>query len=163
MSEKEIIFERDGFQIKTNSLYKVTGKEDQNAPTGFLKEGISKLPSEGVDNVIQCRYHITDMQSRTGVWDTGLHEDSPCYYNMDPEDVAATVSKLKKHIVERYKKANGKTRDLDHNDDAFWTNYTVSVRDKRVFDTSKVEDLLVLYVAFHSYTITTMDRKGDPK
>lgn len=162
-STKELIFESNGFQIKTNSLYKVTGREDINAPSGFVAEGVSKLPSEGVANSVPCRYHIIDGQTGQGVWDTGLHESSPCYHDKSKEDVKTIVSSLRSHIVNPYKKANGKSNDLDHNDDEFWLKYSVNLFDGRVFNTDKVKDRLDLFIAINNFSLTPKGKEGDPK
>jgi len=164
MSEKkELVFELNGFQIKTNSLYKITGKEDLNAPSGFAAEGVSKLPSEGVANSVPCRYHIIDSQTGSGVWDTGLHESSPCYHDKDTDEIKSIVSSLRKHIVNPYKKANGKTQDLDHTDDEFWLTYSINLFNGRVFNTGKVKDLLDLFLAINNFSLTPKGKEGDPK
>lgn len=161
--KKELVFETNGFQIKTNSLYKVIGREDLNAPSGFVEEGVSKLPSEGVANSVPCRFHILDGQSGTGIWDTGLHEGSPCYHDKDQEQVKSIVSNLRKHIVNPYKKVNGKTQDLDHNDDEFWLGFSINLFDGRVFNTGKVKDLLDLFLAVNNFSLTPKGKEGDPK
>lgn len=161
--KKELVFEANGFQIKTNSLYKIVGKPDANAPSGFVTEGVTKLPSDGVGNSVPCRFHITNTQTGTGVWDTGLHEASPCYHDKDVEEVKNIVKRLRTHIVNPYKRVNGKSRDLDHNDDEFWLNYSVNLFEKRVFNTSKVDDLLDLFIAVNNYSLCPKGKEGDPR
>lgn len=162
-NKKELVFEINGFQIKTNSLYKIIGKEDASAPSGFVEEGVTKLPSEGVANSVPCRYHIIDAATKQGVWDTGLHEASPCYHDKSTEEVKAIVSNLRKYIVNPYKKVNGKSQDLDHNDDEFWVNFSVNLFNGRVFNTNKVKDLLDLFLAVNNYSLTPKGKEGDPK
>ena len=98
-TEKEVLIEINGLVIKTNSVYKVTNKPDSQAPSGFIKEGTTKLPSAGIGNTVPVRYEITNHAKGTGVFDTGLYVESPCYATLDLKEVQKRVEILHKAIA----------------------------------------------------------------
>ena len=70
-NEKELLAEVSGMKIYSNSVYVVTGKSDEGAPTGFQEMGIAKAPFPGNKGVVQCSW---DKYLR--VYDTGFFEES---------------------------------------------------------------------------------------
>lgn len=145
----------NGLEIRLNSIYKVTNKPDSNAPSGFIKEGTTKLPSVGIGNTVPCRY-------TNDVYDTGLYEGSPCYANMSNKDISALVKELKKYIVTPYEKKFGKGK-LDNSNTEFWDSYGVNLESGKFFDTNKVEDLLGLYISMRGFELTPKKALGNPK
>ena len=164
---KEVIVEVNGLKIRKDSVYQVDNKLDNNAPTGYIKEGATKLPSLGIFNGIQVRY-VKRSGSDKGVYDTGLYEESPCYAGKDKEEVKKLVSKLRKVIVEPYERKYGKGI-LDNDNEDFWNNYIVKLEAGRPFVTSNVDDLLDLYIAMLTYELTPKGKvneggkEGHPK
>lgn len=159
---KEIIVDVNGLSIKQGSIYKITNKLDNNAPSGFVKEGTTKLPSVGIGNTVPCRYVITNKVKNTGIFDTGLYEDSPCYSTMNLDEVKARVGKLKKAIVEPYERKHGRGI-LDHKNEEFWNNFGINLFAGRYFVTEKVDDLLELFIATLGYELTPKKLIGSPK
>jgi len=162
MSTKETLLEINGLTIKTESIYKVINKPDSNAPSGFIKEGTTKLPSVGVGNTVPCRFNVQNKSKGTGVYDTGLYEESPCYSTKDRAEVKMIVDKLRKHIIEPYERKYGRGI-LDHNNIEFWDSFGVDLFDGRFFVTSNVDDLLGLYIAMLGFELTPKEKLGDPK
>ncbi|MDC7249867.1 MAG: hypothetical protein PQJ49_08135, partial [Sphaerochaetaceae bacterium] len=115
-NKKETLVDVNGLVIKTNSVYKVTNKLDNTAPSGFVKEGTTKLPSSGIGNTVPCPFKITNKAKGTGIFDTGFYVGSPCYATMDTDKAEKQVAILKKAIVEPYEKKYGRGI-LDHNND----------------------------------------------
>lgn len=162
MSTQEIIAEVNGLTIKTNSIYKVRGKLDKSAPTGFQEEGVTKLPSEGISHSFECRYVITNSTSNTGVYDTGFYEESPCYAHMDIKEVQEVVKSLKKHIVDPYERIYGKGI-LSHKNEEFWsTDGRQTVSDGEMLSTSNPAQLLKLYISMRGFILTPKDKIGSP-
>ena len=163
-TKQELIFEINGLEVKTNSLYKIVDKFDPEAPSGFVEEGVTKLPSEGVGNTIQCNFvaHNPSIPDE-GIWDTGLYAESPCYSDKDIDEVKTAVTKLKKFLITPYGKKYGKVNNLDHNDEKFWNNKRIFLSTGRVFNTSKIDDLLELYISMRSYSLTPKGLEGDHK
>ena len=163
--KQELVWEMEGFQIKTNSLYKIVDKYDEAAPSGFETLGVTKLPSEGIGNTVQCRFISNPQNPKEGTWDTGLYEQSPRYATKDPEEVEQIVSRLKEKLIEPFKRFKGKDVTLDNSDDKFWNETSVFLYTGRVFNTSKIQDLFDLYIALSSYSLTPEGRytEGSPK
>lgn len=161
-SSQEIkdIIEVNGLLIKADTLYKVDNKLDMDAPDGFIKEGTSKIPSEGVSNVITCRY--VEINDREGVYDTGFYAGSPCYRGKSDAEQKSIISTLKKYIVKPFEDFYGKPDILSHLNLEFWDNYTVELFAGRVFNTNDPKDLLDLYISLRSFDLTPVGQEGNP-
>ena len=160
-TEKKLLFEVEGVKIYEGSIYVVTNKEDLNAPTGFIKMGTSRLPSDGVDTSFQPTYKQTS--ATTGVWDTGFHEFSPCYKGTDKVLVKKKVEELHKNLVEPFERASGQLGTLSQNNDDFYTKKNFKLFVDQVFDTSEPEDLLTLYFALLTRELTPSGQEGNTK
>lgn len=160
MSESKVLFEVHGFEVYSDTTYVVRDKEDLNAPSGFIKAGITKLPSDGVGETFQCAY--VKKSATTGVWDTGFRDYSPCYSNIsDKKKVERTVETLLKNVVEPYEKHVGEKGELDHKNDEFWSRRSFEVYTGQPFDTSNPEDVLTLYFALMTRQLTPKGKEGD--
>ncbi len=157
-----VIVDVNGLQIKKGAIYKITNKPDSSAPSGFVKEGTTKLPSVGIGNSVPCRYVITNKSRGTGVFDTGLYMQSPCYSDKKESEVREIVEKLNKQVVEPYERKYGKGI-LDHNNEEFWNSFNIDLFEGRFFVTDRVDDLLELYIATLSFELTPKDKLGNPK
>jgi outer membrane lipoprotein-sorting protein len=160
-AEKKLLFEIEGVKIYSGSIYVVENKEDLSAPTGFIKMGTSRLPSDGVDTSFQPTYKQTS--ATTGLWDTGFHEYSPCYKGIAKAVVEKRVASLQKNLVEPFEKANGQEGILAHNNDDFWTRKNFKIFIDQVFDTSEPEDLLALYFGLLTRELTPNGQEGNAK
>lgn len=156
---KELLFEVNGFQVFKDSIYVIRDKEDLNAPSGFIKAGVTKLPSDRITENFQCAYKMKS--ATTGVWDTGFYKYSPCYANMKVEEIEQQVSMLKKNVVKPYEKFIGEKKALDHNNDEFWNKKMFDVYTGKVFDMTNPEDVLALYFALRTRQVTPKEKKGD--
>lgn len=161
-TEKTVLIEINGLVIKTNSVYKVTNKPDPNAPSGFIKEGTTKLPSAGIGNSVPVRFEITNKAKGTGVFDTGLYAESPCYSTEDLKKVKEKVDILNKAIVEPYERKHGRGI-LNHKNEDFWQDFGVDLFEGRYFVTSNVDDLLDLYIAMSGFELAPKTKEGDPR
>lgn len=159
--EKNLLFEIDGTEIYEGSIYVVTDKADEDAPSGFIKKGLSKLPSDGIDESFQCSYIQTS--ATTGVWDTGFHEYSACYKGQDINAVKIKVKNLKEKVVDLYERALGQVGALDHNNDTFWGTKNFKIFTDKVFNTADPEDRLALYMGLLNRVLTPKDKEGDSK
>lgn len=159
--EKNLLFEIDGIKIYEGSIYVVTDKPDADAPSGFIKKGISKSPSSGVDESFQCTYIPTS--ATTGVWDTGFHEYSACYKGQSIDTVKIKVKNLKKQIVDIYEKSIGQEGALDHTNDTFWGSKNFKIFTDKVFNTADPEDRLALYIGLLTKSLTPKELEGDSK
>lgn len=164
-TSKDSLIEINGLSIKKDAIYKVTHKPDPNAPSGFVKEGVTKLPSAGIGNTICCKFIGNGSGSTNpldGLYDTGFYPQSPCYANMNKDDVASIVENLNKNIVEPYERIKGEGT-LSHLNTEFWDSFMVDLYEGKFFVTEKVEDLLGLYIAMRGNDLTPKEKIGDPR
>lgn len=154
-NEKELLAEVSGMKIYSNSVYVVTGKSDEGAPTGFQEMGIAKAPFPGNKGVVQCSW---DKYLR--VYDTGFFESSMCYKSMTKDEAKLEVQRRIKNIKDLYESSTG--NDLDQRNFDFWDSLTVSVYDGRMFYTNDISDLFDLYIALQSKGLTPKSEDGNP-
>lgn len=161
MTTKKTIISVRGLDIKSDSIYKVVGKPDNTAPSGFVELGVSKLPSEGIGDSVGCRFVQRGQDPQEGLFDTGFYLESPCYSSVSDTAAKEMVKSLNKHVVEPFEKIYGKGK-LNHNNHEFWKDYRVFLTDGKIFSTSSVEDLLGLYIAMNSFQLTPKTDIGNP-
>lgn len=155
-----IVASVNGLDIKEGAIYKVLHKPDSTGLDGYAQEGATKLPSEGVMEVFQCKYVMTDPNNRTGVWDTGFYPESPCYANIDEKEAKVIVKALKDNIVTPYERKYG-VGILSHENDTFWNAKYFVLEEGGVFDMSNVEQRLTLYMAMRNRKLTPSDKIND--
>lgn len=131
-----------GFEIKSNSIYQVIPKPDEDAPDGFRKERTTKILSPRIGEIVGC---VKNAQTNT--WDTGFYIYSPCYKNLPMDDREEIASNVVKNIKEPIENLYGGTERLDQNNDEFWDDYSFELKNGGIFNTSDPKDLLNLYMA----------------
>lgn len=156
---KEIV-EVNGLTITEGVVYKVTHKPDSNREDSYPEEGATKFPSEGILDLFQCKYIITDYGNSTGVWDTGLYAESPCYASMDINEVNEIVKSLRTNIVEPYERKYGRGI-LSHENDSFWVAKYFTLMDGQVFNMNSPEHRLDLYMALRTFKLTPKEFIND--
>lgn len=156
MENKKTIINVNGLDIKTNSLYKIENKPDNSAPDGFIKEGSTKLPSEGISNSVPCRWDEEKKQ-----YDTGFYENSKCYEGLNQDQKEAKVQQARKYISSVYENDKG-SNILEPNNFDFWDTFSIDLFEGRVFNTANIKDLLDLYIATLSSELTPTEKVGDP-
>lgn len=156
----ETIAKVNGLELKTDSLYQIMPKKDDDAPEYYTKNGTSKLLMQGISAGAPCLY-----DQRTKSWDTGFHEKSPCYRGWKSQDVVNQVKALQKHIVEPFEELR-EEGTLSHKDtkDSFWLSFGASnLWNGRILNTNNPEELLELYIAALHGHICTRDKQNDPR
>lgn len=158
--QNDLIIEIDGFKIRQNSIYKVVNKPDANAPSGLKAIGTTKIPSLGVQDTAGCRF-----DTRTGKWDHGFNSNCPCYSGKSSEEIQRTIDVLNDRIATPYQNQFTKGDEIISTNSAenFWTDYSFTIEDGKVFKTNDTKDLFDLYMAIRSYTLTPDNQKGSPK
>ena len=159
--KRELVVTIDGFEIRTNSIYKVINKPDANAPSGLKELGTTKIPSVGVQETIGCRFDRASSK-----WDHGFNEGCPCYKGKDSREVKDIIEKLKKYIVDDYSRlyVNDPLNPIVSNSaDKHWNDFSVTLEEGKIFKTEDVKQLMELYIALRSYSLTPSNQKGSPK
>lgn len=135
--------EINGFKIKSDAIYQIIPKPDEDAPSGFRKERTTKVLSPRISESFGCVYNST-----TQTWDTGFYEYSPCYKKMSVEERQARVEAVTKNIKEPMEAIYGGSGDkLHQNNNEFWDEYKVEIMNGKVIDTSEPKQLFDLYLA----------------
>lgn len=153
--EKKLLATVNGMPIYSDSVYVVTGKSDDSAPTGFQERGISKTPFPGNKTIANCSW-----DKYMGVYDTGFFPNSACYKGYDRTDIQDEMTRRIENIKEPYERSTGK--DLTQNNFEFWDTYATECYQGRLFYTRDVSDLFDLYVALMAKVLTPKELDGDP-
>ena len=159
--EKKILFTLNGLEVREGSTYIVKDKPDGDAPSGFVKAGVSKLPSDGVDESFQVRFE--SINGKQGVWDTGFYVYSPCYKGLPDADKKAIVQKLVKDVLTPYRAASGIKDAFDEANEEFFKNTNFKVFTGLVYNTDNPVDLMNLYFALRTYQVAPQGAHGDSK
>lgn len=163
MSKKDKVLEIYGFQIYKDSLYEIQEKKDSSAPDGFQEHNTTKdLSFDAEDSVPGAVFDVVK-----NIWDTGLTEHSSALAKAIPneQERKAAIVNLNTHIVNKYEKIHGENRldfkNIAENDN-FWLDYRINLKRGKVFNTSKVEDLLDLYFCLVFKRLTPKELESHP-
>lgn len=145
------------FKIMSNTLYKVTGKKDTEAPQAYQEKGISHAPFEGNSNIVYCSF------DRIGnVYDTGFYTSSRCYASWgNKKEIEEEVKLRKKYIMEPFAKKTNE--DITQSNFDFWDNKGVKIFIDKFFNTADPIELFDLYVAVMCKGVTPKAFDGDPE
>lgn len=156
MSKEKVLFEIDGFQVCEGRIYKIYNKPDANAPTGFVKMGTTKLPSEGIGDVFPFR-HVD------GIWDTGFHAASPCYRGMSPAEIKGLVDSRRKNILIPLQQARGVADLFEHTNQKSLDEAMFSIDVDASFSADDLVHRMTLYVALLNKKVTPKAKQHSPQ
>lgn len=155
----EVLFTINGFEVRSKHTYTIKNKPDLNAPSGFIQEGTTKLPS-GVDESFQCRYdHQSDQ------WDSGFYDYCPQFQGLDEKEATREAKIRFDGVAKPYMRVKG-IKDKDtfspHNTD-FWKKQNFKIWANRVYSTDNPVDVFELYMAINAYQLTPKELEKDPR
>lgn len=160
--KKEVLFVVNGFEVRKHSTYTIKDKPDLDAPTGYQKEGVTKLPSEGVGITFSAPY--VQYEDGRGIWDTGFFLASPCYKYKDEAEVKLTVKQLDTNVVKPYLAALGIDKEeLSQTNNTFWDGQRFYVTRKKIYNTESATEVMELYFALRSNTVAPKEHMHDPR
>lgn len=154
-SEKRLLATVSGMKIYSDSIYVITGKMDESAPSGFQERGIAKVPFPGNASVVSCSW-----DSRLNTFDTGFYVNSRCYNGMSREDAEKEMNMRIKNIEVPY--ASSTNADLSAGNKDFWEVLQVKCYDGRLFYSNDIRDLFDLYIALQCKALTPKEEDGNP-
>lgn len=160
-NNKDVLFTIDGFQVVNNATYLIVDKKDADAPTGFVDAGVSKLPSDGVDESFGVRYVRTT--GTKGIWDTGFYDYSPCHADLSDAERKIVVKALVDNVLKPYKKTTGDEEAFDQKNNKFFDELRFKVSSGKVFNTSDPISRMELYFAIRAYQVAPKGSEGDSK
>lgn len=140
----ELLFNVNGFDVFKNRMYRVDDKRDGDAPTGFVKAGVSKLPSDGIDESFHFRY-VTYPGSQEGLWDTGFYKNSPCYRGLDEKEADVISKQRIKTVLKPYQAAIGSPEALSNQNQDTLDKTSWRVGTGMIYNTNDPIDTMRLY------------------
>ncbi len=160
----DILFTIHGFNVRANTLYQVTEKIDTAAPEGYKSFKTSKILHPDISNSEPGAVFDREL----GVWDTGLYENSKALTNAVPssDERSVFVKNIKKVIVTPLQNLKGKdylSNTIDtKTQNEFWDNYRVNIFKDKIFNSSKPEELLQLYLSILHKRVTPKPLESHP-
>jgi len=163
--KKKLLFEIDGFEVYDNTVYTVKDKPDYDAPSGFVDRGITRLPSDGVDDTFTCNFASIEPGSSDGLWDTGFYEGSRCYSKITDRALReAKVKNAVENVMEPYNlNLGGGDRLGQSKDNDFWDTKFFRVYTGQVFNTAVIQDRVSLYFALLTGHLTPEGQEGNSR
>lgn len=159
----ELSIQVHGFDIMSNTIYKVVPKLDTNAPDGFISHDTTKLLDPSIGTSVPMAVWDADR----GVWDTGLHENSKILVRLYPEPNARkeVLKGLKKFIIDPVEAIKG-DGILSHihpkGEESFWDLNSTLLVNELTFNTTNPMDLLSLYTAVLHGNLAPKSQEEEP-
>ena len=158
--KNKILFTVNDFTVYAGRTYKIIDKTDGDAPSGFVKEGVSKLPSDGIDESFGFVFIPHPGQSKRGVWNTGFHNASACYKGMESKEIAAIVKQRTENVLKPYRQAAGEPDALSLENPASLDSTSFSVYSGKLFHMDLAEHVMGIYAALITKSVAP---KGQEK
>lgn len=149
------------FEIKKDTLYEIKEKLDTSAPDGFKEFNTTKVLSDTVVDTFPGA--VFDRER--GIWDTGLYPTSSSFMRaVQPDFRAAALKSIKDNIIKPIEAEKGvDVLDQNSNNNRFWDSFRIDLQRGKVFDTSKAEDLLRLYLLLIHRRVTPKHMESHPE
>lgn len=148
----------ESFELRKNTIYRVQGRFDQNAPTGLQKLGVSKIPFSGNGDRVLCRF-----DNYSAVYDTGFYASSRCYRSLELTERSKMAKMAYENIGRPYEEMTNVV--LNQSNYEFWDDLIIAIDDEQnnIFDTGNPIDAFKLYIAVLSRKLMPEELDGDPK
>lgn len=149
------------FEIKKDTLYEIKEKLDTSAPDGFKEFNTTKVLSDTVVDTFPGA--VFDRER--GIWDTGLYPTSSSFMRaIQPELRVSALRSIKENIIKPIEAEKGENvLDQNSNNNRFWDSFRIDLQRGKVFDTSKAEDLLRLYLLLIHRRVTPKHMESHPE
>lgn len=152
-TKKQEKFTVAGVEIIIGNSYEVRPKKDFDAPEGFQAFNTTKLLAPGISEKRAISFNL-DMN----IWDTGFDVDSPVNLKIPELSREAEVKLFNKLVREPYEKRYRKNLDSTNNE--FWDEFTYELYTYKIFDTSKEQDRLELFLALQNGRLCQIGEKN---
>lgn len=165
LAEKKILFNIYGMDIKSDTVYQITPRVDNNAPQAFIDAGTTKVLSLEVDNAVPGA--IFDEQKNA--WDTGMYLESRALTKAFPSEaerkkVLLTIKKNITEPIEALKGAGVLSHIATKEQNKFWDEYRITVKKDKIFSTNKPEDILNIFlIILHRQVKPSHVPSGNPE
>jgi hypothetical protein len=160
--QSNVILKLYDFEIKKDTLYEIKEKLDTSAPDGFKDFNTTKVLSD----LVVDTFPGAIFDEERGIWDTGLYPTSKALSRAIP-DVDARKLALKSITLNIITPIESEKGDniLDHTqaNNTFWDSYRIECHRGKLFDTSKADDLLKLYLLLVHKRVTPKEMESHPE
>lgn len=160
--DSRVILKIYDFEIKKDTLYEIKEKLDTSAPEGFKEFNTTKVLSDMVVDTFPGAIY----DEERGLWDTGLYPTSNALIRAitDSDARALALTSLKKNIILPLEEEKGENI-LDHTpkNNLFWDKFRIECHRGKLFDTSKTEDLLRLFLLLLHKRVTPKEMESHPE
>lgn len=160
--ESRVILRIYDFEIKKDTLYEIKEKLDTSAPEGFKEFNTTKVLSDMVVDTFPGAIY----DEERGLWDTGLYPTSNALIRAitDSDARSLALTSLRKNIVLPLEEEKGENI-LDHTpkNNLFWDKFRIECHRGKLFDTSKTEDLLRLFLLLLHKRVTPKEMESHPE
>lgn len=149
------------FPIKLDTLYEVQEKLDSSAPDGFIEYRTTKVLNAQITDSYSGAVYDTERD----IWDTGLYLNSRSFREAfgTNEGANTVLDQIQEHIVKPYEAEKGEgSLNYTQANNKFWDKFNIPIARGKVFDTSKVDDLLRLYLAVIHKRLTPKEHESNP-
>ena len=154
-SMKDVYAVVDGFEIKADTIYVVTDKKDNSAPSGLVELGVGKMPFPDNHNRSTCPFN-----RRGNVYDTGFYLSSSSILNVREDLRMEELDRRREKILIPYQRIVD--RALDQSDFEFWDNFSVKNYSGKVYDTGDIISRFELYISLLAKELTPKSEDGSP-
>ena len=144
-----------GMKIMSDTIYIVSDKKDESAPSGLRELGFSKIPFPDNHTWCSCKY-----DTRAAVYDTGFYRNSPSLLDIPSVERADELNRRLEYIMRPYQRV--RNQSLDQNDFEFWDSFNVKNYTDKVYDTEDVVARFELYISLLSKELTPASEEGNP-
>lgn len=159
----QVLFTVNGFTVTKDNIYLIKDKVDGDAPSGFVRAGVSKVPNPGVDESFGFRFIATELGGNKGSWDSGFYNYSPCYENMEEKAITSIVKKRTTSILEPYRKATGMKDVFDLENQDTFEEEIFTIKTGQRLNTNNPVHVMTLYAALMAYKVAPSGSEGDSK
>ena len=160
--KSNVILKLYDFEIKKDTLYEIKEKLDTSAPDGFKDFNTTKVLSD----LVVDTFPGAIFDEERGIWDTGLYPTSKALSRAIPDADARKLAlkSITMNIVTPIETEKG-DNVLDHTqaNNIFWDSYRIDVHRGKLFDTSKADDLLRLYLLLVHKRVTPKEMESHPE
>lgn len=149
------------FELKKDTLYEIKEKLDTSAPDGFKEYNTTKVLSDTIVDTFPGA--VFDRER--GIWDTGLYPTSSSFMRaIQVDNRAEALKAIKESIIKPIEAEKGiDVLDQNSKNNLFWDSFRIDLQRGKIFDTSKAEDLLKLYLLLIHRRVTPKHMESHPE
>ena len=157
-TELSVKIPNTSFTLKSNTTYRIIGREDTSTPMGYRERGITKL-----EHPMNGESAVMSFDTNRKIWDTGLYTNSPCYSKVkDSEQISETVEKLTKYLVPHLINILPEDALSYKSSNNYWDSYSFPMNQNLTISTNTPEKFFGMWIALISGKVAPEDDQKNP-